>query len=157
MSLVTKTLAPVRRVAHQFFRCHLQLNLRDGVRVELVERRGVPQPPTVAELAAERERAELAQIAEQLRQALDEDGDARHQLRHLAFVEQSLAQDGLAALYTVPVDVLQRALVQFEDLVSNWTPEGLACLRSRMAVALRERDPEEPETQAAAYRGVGGR
>lgn len=152
MDLVAKTLAPVRRAAHQFFRCHLQLSLRGGLHVELVERPDAPRPPTAEEQAAMRERADFQRILTQLREILDEDSDHRHTLRHLAFVEQALTEEGLAALYTMPLDVLQRALQQFEDLVTNWGPEGLASLRSRMAVALHDRDPEGEDTEASAYR-----
>ena len=35
---------------------------------------------------------------------------------------------------------------QFESLVFNWSPQGLACLRSKMAVAVRERVAQEDES-----------
>ena len=69
----------------------------------------------------------------------DADPDIRPELGHLAYLETALMQQGLLALDTIPVDVLHKALDQFEGLVSNWAPRGLATLRSKMAVALSER------------------
>ena len=68
--------------------------------------------------------------------------DNRSTLRHLAFIEHALGKKGLRALHKVPYDVLKRALDQFEGLVVNWSDEGLAALRSKMAVTLIEREPE---------------
>lgn len=154
MDLVTKTLAPVRRAAHQFFRCQLQLSLRGGLRVSLVEDQKAATGPSPAQQAAERQKAEIEAMLRQLRQVLDEEPETRHSLRHLAFIEQSLAREGLAALHSVPVEVLERGLDQFEELVTNWTPEGLASLRSRMAVAVYERSGDDEITQASAYRAA---
>jgi hypothetical protein len=50
----------------------------------------------------------------------------------------------------VPYDVLKRALDQFEGLVVNWSDEGLATLRSKMAVTLIEREAEAPGTAGVA-------
>lgn len=83
---------------------------------------------------------ELQRMRRELTDLLNEDLTLRNELRHLAFVEGALGTAGLDALYQVPVDVLKTALDQFEGLVTNWSPEGLACLRSKMAVAVRERE-----------------
>lgn len=153
MDLVNKTLAPVRRAAHQFFRSQLRLSLRGGLKVSLVEDEAAPTP---AELSAQREQSELALIRRQLKELLDDEPQIRDTRRHLAFIEQSIASEGLAALYGVPVEVLQRGLEQFEDLVTNWGPEGLASLRSRMAVALCDRAGDDQVTEASAYCGSPG-
>jgi hypothetical protein len=92
--------------------------------------------------AQERERQVLAQVQASLARLLDELPENRSTLRHLAFIEHALNKKGLRALHKVPYDVLKRALEQFEGLVVNWSDEGLATLRSKMAVALIEREPE---------------
>ena len=146
MEIVRLAFRPVRRAAHLFFRCQLRLRLRGGVRMEFVERDGAPAA-SAEELARERERAVLALMLGELGEALDEMPDLRESLRHLVFVEQALAQHGLAALHLLPLDVLQRGLDQFEGLVSNWSPRGLATLRSKMAVALAERGQRGGDSQ----------
>ncbi|MEO5733709.1 MAG: hypothetical protein ABIN96_17035, partial [Rubrivivax sp.] len=78
--------------------------------------------------------------------------DTRPTLRHLVFVEHALAKKGLRALHKLPLDVLQRALEQLEGMVTNWSPTGLASLRSRMAVAIIDREHMDPEAEADAYR-----
>jgi hypothetical protein len=79
----------------------------------------------------------------QLAVVLDEVPETRETLRHLVFLEHALKKKGLKALKKMPLDVLRRALEQFEGLVTNWSPEGLANLRSKMAVTVidRETDP----------------
>ena len=67
-------------------------------------------------------------------------------------VEQALAKKGVRALRKLPLDVLRRALDQLEGLVTNWSPVGLAALRSKMAVTIIERDATDPEAEADAYR-----
>lgn len=95
----------------------------------------------------ERDRQVLAQVQASLARLLDELPENRNTLRHLAFIEHALNKKGLRALHKVPYDVLKRALEQFEGVVVNWSDEGLATLRSKMAVTLIER---EPETTVAA-------
>lgn len=90
----------------------------------------------------QREDRALNQVRQSLAALLDELPENRSTLRHLAFIEHALGKKGLRALYKVPYDVLKRALDQFEGLVVNWSDEGLATLRSKMAVALIERESE---------------
>lgn len=97
---------------------------------------------------AEKDRRELRQMQQSLALLLDELPENRETLRHLAFMEQALGKKGLRAMRKVPFDVLKRALDQFEGLVVNWSDEGLAALRSKMAVALIEREPD-PSTRVA--------
>jgi hypothetical protein len=124
----------------------------DGVRLVLQQRPGQPRPPTREELAARREGQELALMQAQLAELLNELPETRHTLRHLVFVEQALAKKGLRALHKLPLDVLERALEQLEGLVTNWSPVGLASLRSKMAVAIIDREHQDPEAEADAYR-----
>jgi len=147
MDMNRKTLGPLGRAAHLFFRCHVQLRWRGGFRLTLVERAATPSDSPEAQRAA-REQAELSLILQQLAAALDEDEQIRPSLRHLGYVEQALMAEGLPALYRLPLDVLQRAHEQFEGLVTNWSPHGLASLRSRMAVAVAERAGEDDDLAA---------
>jgi hypothetical protein len=93
-------------------------------------------------------------MLQQLRALLAELPQARQTLRHLVFVEQALAKKGLRALHKLPLEVLQRALEQLEGLVTNWSPTGLASLRSKMAVAIIDREHMDPDAEADAYRTV---
>jgi hypothetical protein len=138
---------PVARLAHLFFRSQLKLRLRGGLRLEWVDRDATGPLSPAAQRAA-REQAELDLMLRELTALLDEDPDIRDSLRHLVFVEQALAQQGLSALQQVPVTVLRKGLDQFEGLVTNWGPRGLASLRSRMSVAVSMRGQEDDDAVA---------
>lgn len=142
MPLLRQILKPLGQASDLFFRQQVKLRLRGGVRVELVDQDG-RRRATPEELAERRRRGELSLMVGELAQCLDADPDIRPELRHLAYVETLLRQQGLDALQAVPLDVLHKALDQFEGLVSNWSPRGLAMLRSKMAVALGERGADE--------------
>jgi hypothetical protein len=138
---VVSSLDPLLKAVRAFFRHDVALR-RDGSAVRLVLKdpaQPVRRAPTRAEVAAERERRELQRSRNQLRELLDIDPSQRGALRELAFLEQVLARKGWSALHRVQLGVLESALQQLESLVTNWSPEGLACLRSKMAVALAER------------------
>jgi hypothetical protein len=144
MAFLPKTLKPIGQAAHLFFRSQLRLRLRGGLRVEFAESGPAASDSPAARADAAR-RAEFASMVGELAQCLDADPDIRPELRHLAYLETALLQQGLLALDTVPLDVLHKALDQFEGLVSNWAPRGLATLRSKMAVALNERSASGAE------------
>jgi hypothetical protein len=128
----------------------------DGVRIVLQERARPAQLPPREELAARRRQEEHQLMMRQLSDLLNELPGTRRTMRPLVMVEKAVAKRGLAALDKIPVDLLQRALEQFEGLVTNWSPVGLATLRSKMAVAIIEREDNEPVTaaddEAEAYR-----
>jgi hypothetical protein len=137
---------PLRRAAQAFFQSDVKLQREDGgVRLVLADRLADPvsRVPTAAERLAEKHKLELQLMLSQLADVLGEMPETRETLRHLVFVEQALKKKGLKALKKMPLDVLRRALDQFEGLVTNWSPEGLANLRSKMAVTVidRETDP----------------
>lgn len=71
---------------------------------------------------------------------LDAHADSRQVFRYLARLEQRLGDKGLRALDRMSAKHLRRALAQFEAIVTNWSSPSLADLRSRMAVALANRD-----------------
>jgi hypothetical protein len=145
----------MRRAVRAFFKHDLKLR-RDRGRVLIVletpEEPARARPLSKPEKAAQKEQQELAMARQELAALLDEDARLRSNFRHLAFVEQALEKKGWRGLYKVPLDVLQKALQQLEALVSNWSPAGLAALRSKMAVAAIDREHNNPEAEADAYR-----
>jgi hypothetical protein len=106
--------------------------------------RGSPKAvgATAAPAPEEAARAEATPLRRALRRLLDRHPDSRRLLRHLAYVERALARQGTQALVQVPVDVLATALTQLEGIVSNWSDSDLAELRSRMAVAIKQRSDD---------------
>ena len=153
-----KVIGLLRHATAAFFRHDLALRRgEDGVHIVLAERPPAgdrKRAPSRAELALKKDSAELALMLQQLRALLAEMPQARQTLRHLVFVEQALAKKGLRALHKLPLEVLQRALEQLEGLVTNWSPVGLASLRSKMAVAIIDREHMDPDAEADAYRTV---
>lgn len=126
-----------------FFRNDIEIK-RDpsGVKVVLQA-----QPPKASKRGSDGEQAgtqrdtdELRLMRRQLGELLNELPETRTALRHLVFVERALGNHGLKSLQKLPVDVLEKALDQLESLVTNWSPVGLANLRSKMAVAVIERE-----------------
>lgn len=155
MKALTRLIQPLQRAAEAFFGHDLALQREDsGLRVVLQRRDGSPaaRPPSRQDLAQHKENAALALMLAQLGSLLNDLPDTRQTLRHLVFVEQALQKKGLRALHKLPLEVLQRGLEQFEGLVSNWSPEGLANLRSKMAVAIIDREHMDPNAEADAYR-----
>jgi hypothetical protein len=67
---------------------------------------------------------------------------ARLLMAHLDLVERTLRQEGLGAVEKLPVRVIAKALSQLERLVWDWSPAGLAELRSRMAILVKQRRAE---------------
>lgn len=153
MGLLRTLFSPLRRAAFLFFRAQVQVRVDGGMRVELADRGGQPVV-SPQELAARREREEFECMQRDLAEVLGAAPEFRAELRHLAYIEHALYQKGLRALKLVPLDVLQKALDQFEGLVSNWQPRGLAMLRSKMAVTVRQRladaDAEAAERPVSA-------
>lgn len=147
---------PLRSAATAFFKHDIALRRGEGGLQIVLEQRG-PVRRSAAELQAEeaaiKEQAALDLMRGQLGALLDEVAGTRGAMRHLVFVERGLARDGIEVLHKLPLDVLRRALEQFEGLVTNWSPVGLATLRSKMAVAVIEREQAaEPDTEAEGGR-----
>lgn len=154
MTSLQRLFNPLRHAAAAFFKQDLTVR-REGHEVRLVlEERSKAKPQVQARVqeAQRKESAELAQMRAELAALLNELPETRQTMRHLVFVEQALARKGLKALHKVPFDVLQRALDQLEGLVVNWSPEGLANLRSKMAVAVIDREHMDPNADGDAYR-----
>ncbi len=155
MPSLSALLSLVKQAVLAFFRHDLALRRGDtGVRLVLEDRVRQPngKPPSRAEQAARKQDRELVQAREELSRVLSEEPLTRSRLRHLAFVEHALEKKGWRGLYKVPLAVLQQALEQLEAQVTNWSPQGLACLRSKMAVAVIDREHQDVDREADAYR-----
>jgi hypothetical protein len=148
MNAFTRMFRPLGDATRAFFKHDLALRRGDqGVEIVLAPRpsAGSAVVESRADLAARKANAELELMCKQLAHVLDEQPGTREAMRHLSFVEQALVKKGLKALQKLPLDLLQKALEQFEGLVTNWSPVGLAALRSKMAVAIIDREYEQPE------------
>lgn len=158
MRALFKLFNPIRQAAAAFFRHDLALRRDSGTLHIVLEPKSStatsvkPKKSSRAEATRLKEKQELALILQQVGTLLDEVPETRSALRYLVFVEQALSKKGLRALHKLPLDVLQRALEQLEGLVTNWSPQGLASLRSKMAVAIIDRENMDPEVEADAYR-----
>lgn len=157
MGALTRLFKPISQAATAFFRHDLALKRGDqGVEIVLEPRRPDGSKPNRQQQrddeARRRARAELELVLSQLGGLLDEIPGTRTTLKQLVFVEQALQKKGLKALHKLPLPVLQKALEQLEGLVTNWSPAGLANLRSKMAVAIIDREHHDPEKEADAYR-----
>ncbi len=124
----------------------------EGVQLVLQHSAATAKTPTREQEAARHAKQELTLMRQQLAELLDELPETRQTLRHLVFVEHAIGKHGLKALHKLPIDVMERALSQFEGLVTNWSPVGLASLRSKMAVAIIDRDHRNAHTEEDVYR-----
>jgi hypothetical protein len=87
--------------------------------------------------ARELRRARIRCMRRDLHQLLNQHPDARRLMRHITRVEYTLSNEGLRAMEALPQRVLGSALIELERLVWDWSPSGLAELRSRLAVLMR--------------------
>jgi hypothetical protein len=102
---------------------------------------GVQQSPQFPGMVALRvlpkERLKLMQ--KELRGLLRQHPQTKKLLRHLAYVERTLRNDGLKAMDELPLDVLSKALTQLESLVVNWSAQGLDEIRSRLSLLVKNK------------------
>jgi hypothetical protein len=98
--------------------------------------------------AASKASTELALIQRDLGALFDSVSGSRRALCHLAYVEQELGELGLARLNSMALNPLRQGLAELENAVINWSPAGLASLRSKMAVALRQREAADAGGEA---------
>lgn len=155
MSTFSRWLAPVRQIACAFFRHDVTLKRKQGqVHVVLAEREAPVKPRKVERAEGERRRQheESMLVRTELAALLNDLPETRATMRHLVFVEQAIAKKGLKVLHKMPLDVLRRAHEQLENIVINWSAAGLANLRSKMAVAIIDRENMDPDAEADAYR-----
>jgi hypothetical protein len=157
MGALSRFFKPLTQATKAFFRHDLALKRgAAGVEIRLEPRLPDGRKPAKAasreDEARKKARAELDLLLQQLKALLDEHPETRGALKQLVFIEQALQKKGLKALHKLPLPVLQKALEQLEGLVTNWSPVGLANLRSKMAVAIIDREHHDPEKEADAYR-----
>jgi len=88
-------------------------------------------------------RKRVRQMKRDLYELLGQHPSSRRLMRRLATVEHALHTGGLKEFEALPVRVIARALLEMEGLVRDWSPTGLAELRSRMAVIVKARPREE--------------
>ena len=84
----------------------------------------------------------VRQMRRDLYALFDQHASSRKLMRHLATVECTLQEEGLQGFESLPLDVIAKALAELEGMVRDWSPTGLAELRSRMAVLARNRPPQ---------------
>ncbi len=153
MNPLNRLFQPLQRAATAFFKSDLVLRRgSQGLSLQLQPRGAEAAAGTPQEREAERERELVELIGRQLRELLDEQPETRQAMRHLAMVERALRKRGLQALQEMPLPMMRRALEQFEAMVLNWSPVGLATLRSKLAVAIIEREQVDPDAEADAFR-----
>jgi hypothetical protein len=112
-----------------------------------------PAPSLAPEGSAQRRlREELSLMRVELATLLNAMPQSRLRYPQLAVVEKAIATEGLGAIHTLPVDVLQPALLQLESVCSNWAQAGLANLRSKMAVAIIDQGEYESPAGSRAFR-----
>jgi hypothetical protein len=106
--------------------------------------------------AREDQRQRERRMRHDLFRLMEQHPGSRQLMRHLDLVEKTLRRDGFAGVEALPMRVIAKALMQLEGLVWDWTSEGLAELRSRMAVIVKNRpariasDPAEPQAAREA-------
>lgn len=138
----------IKRAARAFFVEDLRVRRDErGLRIVFEsEPAGPSQPPPLERARQEAEQRRLKQVHDiraQLATLFESHPGLGVKGSPMHAIDRALAVQGLAFLDSVPLAVLRPALESFEAAVLDWTPAGLAYLRSRMAVTLRERAARE--------------
>ena len=94
----------------------------------------------------EAKRQRVRQMRRDLYALFDQHPSSRKLMRHLAIVECTLQEEGLQGFEALPLGVITKALAELEGMVRDWSPTGLAELRSRMAVLAKNRPPQATTT-----------
>jgi hypothetical protein len=97
---------------------------------------------TLRAQAREEKRERVKRMRRDLFTLMEQHPGSRQVMRHLDLAERTLRHEGLQALEKLPIRVIAKSLAQMERLVWDWTPIGLAELRSRMAVMVKNRGHE---------------
>jgi hypothetical protein len=103
------------------------------------------QTPRMGGRKSTLDKAELQKVRQHLSEVLDQHPQAREVMKYVRALERGLHKKGRFALDDLPVDVIRRALEQLDTLVTDWSLEGLATLRSKAAVAIAGRELVEAE------------
>ena len=97
---------------------------------------------TLIEQARSTERKNVRRMRADLFFMLEQHPAARDLVRALALVERTMQRSGFDGVDKLPQKVLARALTELERLVRDWSPVGLAELRSRLAVLVKNKPVE---------------
>lgn len=97
---------------------------------------------TLIEQARATERKHVRRMRADLFFMLEQHPAARDLVRSLALVERTMQRSGFDGVDKLPQKVLARALTELERLVRDWSPVGLAELRSRLAVLVKNKPVE---------------
>jgi hypothetical protein len=116
-------------------------------------RLGVSDAARRAEAHAEKRRR-VRRIKADLYELLGQHPATRRLMRHLALVERALHSHGLEGLDALSLRVVAKALSELENLVRDWSPAGLADLRSRMAVIVKNGQLASPKVASGAVRAA---
>lgn len=102
---------------------------------------------TELQKARDQQRQRVRQMRIDLHVLLGQHKASRLLMRHLALVEHAISTKGLAGFDRVHPRIVAKALAELESVVWDWSPAGLADLRSRMAVIVKNyRAAPKPET-----------
>ena len=102
----------------------------------------------------EAKRQRVRQMRRDLYALFDQHPSSRKLMRHLAAVECTLQEAGLQGFEALPLGVITKALDELERMVRDWSPTGLAELRSRMAVLARNRPPQVASATGGVQIGI---
>jgi hypothetical protein len=94
-------------------------------------------------------RQRVKQMRRELFTLMEQHPGSRKVMSHLDLVERTLRSGGFQTVEALPIRVIAKALSQMEQLVVNWSPVGLAELRSRMAVMVKSRANEPSREEAS--------
>ena len=98
----------------------------------------------------EAKRQRVRQMRRDLYALFDQHPSSRKLMRHLATVERTLQEEGLQGFEALPLAVITKALAELEGMVRDWSPTGLAELRSRMAVLAKNRPPQNASANSSS-------
>lgn len=119
---------------------------RARVWLDRLLRRKAPQPEhRTPRRTSVLDKSEVELVRHHLAEVLDQHPQARKVMRYVMALEHALRKKGRFALDDLPIDVIRRALEQLDQFVVDWTPEGLATLRSKAAVAIADRERVDDE------------
>jgi hypothetical protein len=104
------------------------------------------QPISLGSRTSDRKRSRSSvghkQMRRDLYSLLERHPASRQTMRHLDLIERTLRRIDIDAVEALPVKVLAKGLDELEALVWDWSPVGLAALRSRLAVQVKQRRHE---------------
>ena len=94
---------------------------------------------TLIEKERSAERKQVRRMHADLFSMLEQHPSSRELVRALAVLELTLKRKGFEGVDKLPPKLLARALTDLERLVRDWSPVGLAELRSRLAVLVKNK------------------